>query len=60
METKSLSDKQNKRHYWDFPGGPAVETSLPMQGVRVQSLVRELGSHMPCGQKAKTKTEAIL
>ena len=24
-----------------------------MQGVQVQSLVGELGSHMPCGQKNK-------
>ena len=27
---------------------------LPMQGVRVQSLVGELRSHMPRGQKTKT------
>ena len=27
---------------------------LPMQGMQVQSLARELGSHMPCGQKTKT------
>ena len=27
---------------------------LPMQGVWVRSLVRELRSHMPCGQKTKT------
>ena len=27
---------------------------LPMQGVQVQSLARELGSHIPCGQKTKT------
>ena len=35
---------------------------LPMQGVRVPSLVRELGSHMAHGQKTKKniKTEAIL
>ena len=26
---------------------------LPMQGLQVQSLVRELRSHMPCGQKTK-------
>ena len=28
---------------------------LPMQGVRVQSLVRELRSHMPWGQKKRHK-----
>ena len=27
---------------------------LPMQGVWVKSLVRELRCHMPCGQKTKT------
>ena len=30
---------------------------LPMQGVQVQSLVRELRSHMPCNQKTKYKTK---
>ena len=34
---------------------------LPMQGVWVQSLVRELTSHMPYSQKIKKhKAEAIL
>ena len=37
----------------DFPGGPMVKTALPMQGPRVQSLVRELRSHMPHGQRKK-------
>ena len=27
---------------------------LPVQGVQVQSLVMELGSHLPHGQKTKT------
>ena len=27
---------------------------LPVQGVWVRSLVRELRSHMPCGQKNRT------
>ena len=31
----------------------ATFTSLPMQGVPVQSLVREPGSHKPQGQKSK-------
>ena len=39
---------------WDFPAGPVVKACLPMQGIRVPSLVRELGSHMTCGQN-KTK-----
>ena len=28
-----------------------LRIQLPLQGVRVQSLVRELTSHIPCGQK---------
>ena len=30
----------------------------PMQGVWVQSLVRELRSHMSCGQKTKTQNRS--
>ena len=30
----------------EFPGSPVVKTAFPLQGVRVQSLVRELRSHM--------------
>ena len=38
----------------DFPGGPVVKTpALPLQGVWVQSLVGELRSCMPRGQKKK-------
>ena len=29
-----------------------------MQGMQVQSLVRELRFHMPCSQKAKTENES--
>ena len=32
---------------WDFPRGPVAVPTLPTQGARVQSLVRELRSHMP-------------
>ena len=32
---------------WDFPGGPVAKTVFPTQGAWVQSLVRELDSHMP-------------
>ena len=32
----------------DFPGGPVIRTLLPLLGVRVQSLVRELRSCIPC------------
>ena len=41
-----------------FSGSPVVKTwpsNAGMQGLQVQSLVRELRSHIPCGQKTKTK-----
>jgi len=31
-----------------------LRLSLPMQGMQIPSLVRELRSYMPCGQKNKT------
>jgi len=37
-------NKNNTIKWGDFPGGPVVKTVLPMQGVQVQSLVRELDS----------------
>ena len=43
----------------NFPGGPVVKISPFTAGVQVQSLVGELRSHMPRGQKTK-KTEAML
>ena len=36
-----------KSMYKDFPGGPVVKICLSMQEVQVQSLVRELRSHVP-------------
>ena len=36
----------------DFRGGPSA---LPLQGVQVQSLVRELRSHMPLGTAKKER-----
>ena len=35
----------------DSPGSPGVKTCLPVQGVRVRSLVGGLRSHMLCGGK---------
>ena len=32
-----------------------VKTALPMRGAKVQSLVEELRSHMPCGMAKKKK-----
>ena len=40
----------------NFPGGPGVhDSTLPLQGAQVQSLVWKLGSHMPCGTEKKKK-----
>ena len=36
-----------KSMYKNFPGGPVVKICLSMQEVQVQSLVRELRSHVP-------------
>ena len=38
-----------------LPDGPVVKTLLPLQGARVQSLVRELRSHMPSSVAKKKK-----
>ena len=40
---------------WWIQGVNTVVSHLPTQGVRVRSLLRELRSHMPCGQKIKQK-----
>ena len=41
---------------WDFPGsGPVVKTLFPKQGARVQSLVGELRSHVPCDDVIKKR-----
>ena len=40
---------------WDFPGSPVVKTAIPLQGIRVWSLVGELRSHMPRGLAKKQK-----
>ena len=44
LECKSRKSRDNWR---DFPAVPVVETALTMKGAEVQSLVRELTSHMP-------------
>ena len=45
---------------WDFLGNPRkwLNLCLPMQGLQVQSLVEELRSHVPLGQKAKTENRS--
>ena len=47
-------------HKGAFLPVPWLRFRLPMQGVCMQSLIRELRSHKPQGQKAKHKAEAIL
>ena len=42
-----------KKGLRDFPGGPVVKTALVMQWAWVQSLVRELRSHMLCDMAEK-------
>ena len=44
---------------WDFPGSPVVKTTVPLQGERIGSLVRELTFHMPhsTAKKKKEKDE---
>ena len=35
--------------FWDLPGGSVVKTLLPLQGLRIQSLVGKLKPYMLCG-----------
>ena len=41
------------RNPGDFPGGPVVDSMLPVQGVWFPSLVGELRSHVPCSVAKK-------
>ena len=41
-----------------FPGDPWLRFHLPMEGVKVQSLIREPRTHMPHGQKTKTQNRS--
>ena len=43
---KSWTQLSNTLKGRDILGGPVVKTVLPLQGAQVQSLVRELKSHM--------------
>ena len=40
-------------HLGTYPGGPVVDSVLPVQRVQVESLLEGLRSHMPGGQKKK-------
>ena len=39
--------------FWDFPGVQWLRFYLSMQGISIQSLVRDLRSHRTWGQKTK-------
>ena len=54
----TLRNHHLKTLFGDFPGGPLAKASLPPQGMRIQSLVGEVGSHMPHGQKTKTQNRS--
>ena len=47
--TRFCGSFKNQQGWQDFPGCPMVRTVLLLKGVQVQSLVRELRSHMPYG-----------
>ena len=49
-----------KKESQDFPGCPVVKASPSNAEGVGSSLMGELGSHMPQGQKPKQKTEAVL
>ena len=54
------AQKQGNKKYVQISIGAAVwwlRLHLPMQRVRVQSLVGELRSHVPCDQKTKTEKQ---
>ena len=44
----ACNDKQEGKQK-DIPGGPGVEICLEVQEMWAPALVRELGSHVPCG-----------
>ena len=54
METLEACKHRIKNSYWDFPGDPVVKIpSFQSRGAWVQSLVRELKSHVSSSQIKK-------
>ena len=53
-----------KSQFLDFPGGPVanhlLDHHLPMQWMQVQSLVKEVISHVPRGQKTKIQNRSTI
>ena len=48
-------DGHNDRRWRDFADGPVLRLCFSMQVMQVRSLVRNLRSHLPYGQKPKPK-----
>ena len=42
---------------WEFPGQTVVDSTLPLEGVWVRSLVKEIRSCMPQGMAKETDQE---
>ena len=61
--TEKVEKNQLENCSWrDFPGSPVIKTrSFPLQGAQVQSLVRELRSHMLPGvaKKIEAREEGL-
>ena len=53
-QRKIETEKHIKKSPGTFLVAQVLRLHLPMQGVWVSSLIRELGFYMPWGQKAKT------
>ena len=49
----SCWENSKSSHLGTYPGGPVVDSVLPVQRVQVESLLEGLRSHMPGGQKKK-------
>ena len=51
-----FKNKFKNSRIWDFPGGLVIKTlHFHCRGKQVQSLIRELRSHMLCGMAKKKK-----
>ena len=55
VEIKNMRAEIKNRRVEDFLCDPVAKTVLPLQRAWVLSLVRELRSHMPPGQKQKAE-----
>ena len=51
---------EKETNFWKAPGGPVIDSMLPMQGAWVQSLVGELRSHIPHATQHCQKKEKMV